>query len=467
VGTVIGLEIHVQLATRTKLFCGCRADYFAAPPNTLTCPVCLGMPGTLPVLNRRAVELALRTAIAIGADIQPLSHFDRKNYFYPDLPKGYQITQRDCPVAVDGRLLFRTAGEKRTVRVRELHIEEDAGKLIHTADGALIDFNRSGVPLMEIVTEPDIRSPREARECLRELRTLLRHLRVSNADMEKGEMRCDANISLSQNGELGTKTEIKNMNSFRAVERALLAAADYQRKLISRGEKVFQVTFGWDAARGELILERKKEEAHDYRYFPEPDLVPLSVSEEWMREIRAAMPELPWARAERFAHLGLGDQEIVTLLSEPTLADYFEEVAQEAGDVKEAASWVLSEVLRFWGTDGSPISAQDLSQLIRSVRDGKISRTTAKEALAEAARTKKTLGEILSSRDLSQLTDEADLENLAQEVIAAHPQAVADYRAGKAQALGFLVGQAMRRTGGRANAKRLTSILRDLLDQPS
>jgi len=466
VETIIGLEIHVQLATRSKLFCGCRADYFTAEPNTLTCPVCLGMPGILPVPNRMAVEYALRIALALGAEVQLRSRFDRKNYFYPDLPKGYQITQRDVPLAIGGKLSFRTEGGERTIRIRELHLEEDAGKLIHTEKGALVDMNRCGVPLVEIVTEPDLRSPREARDFLRALRTLLRHLQVSGADMEKGELRCDANVSISRDGGLGTKAEIKNLNSFRAVERALAAAAAHQRELLSRGEHIVQATYGWDEGRGEIVLQREKEEAHDYRYFPEPDLVPLEISRELLAAVERAMPELPWERAERLSReYGLSPRDVETLLSEPELTDYFEAVAREVGDGREAASWVLSELLRYWGEGGAPVSARELSGLILRVKKGEISRTNAKEVLEEAATTGRSLAEILSERDLTQVSDEAELRRLAEEAIAAHPQAVADFRAGKAQALGFLVGQVMRATRGRADAKKLSQILRELLGE--
>jgi len=460
---VIGLEVHVQLATRTKLFCGCRADYFAAPPNTLTCPVCLGMPGALPVPNRKAVEYALRVALALGAKVQKNSRFDRKNYFYPDLPKGYQITQREVPLGVGGSLTFHTDGEERTVRIRELHLEEDAGKLIHTEKGALVDMNRCGVPLVEIVTEPDLRSPREARDFLRALRTLLRHMRVSGGDMEKGELRCDANVSISQDGGLGTKAEIKNLNSFRAVERALSAAAARQAALIARGERVVQVTYGWDEGRGELVLQRVKEEAHDYRYFPEPDLVPLELSSELLARVRAEMPELPWARRDRLIRqYELSPRDVDTLLADPELSDYFEQVAKGVGDGREAANWILSELLRYW-REGPPVPAQELVQLILRVREGKVSRTNAKEVLEEAASSGKSLAKLLAGRALEQVSDEAELRRLAQEAIAAHPQAVADFRAGKTQALGFLVGQVMRKTKGRANAKKLSQILRELL----
>ena len=462
--TVIGLEIHVQLATKTKLFCGCSTAYFTAPPNTLTCPVCLGMPGALPVLNKRAVELALRVAIALNARVQEFSRFDRKNYFYPDLPKGYQITQREYPLAVGGSLSFRVEGEARTVRIREMHLEEDAGKLIHTDDGALVDMNRCGVPLVEIVTEPDIRSPKEAREFLRALRTLLRHLGVSNADMEKGELRCDANISVSTDRKRGTKTEIKNLNSFRAVERALAAEEERQRELLSRGGTVEQVTFGWDEHAGKLVLQRSKEEAHDYRYFPEPDLVPLVVPREWLERVRAGMPELPWEREERLIReYGLSPKEAGVLMEEPARADYFEAVARACGSPQDAAGWVLSEVLRYWKDDSPPISPEALTELIVAVREGKISRTNAKEVLEEAIATGRDPMAIVEEKGLSLLADEEELRRLAQEVIGENPKAVEDFRAGKKGAIGFLVGQAMRKTGGRADAKKLSKILLEIL----
>ncbi len=462
--TVIGLEIHVQLATKTKLFCSCSTDYFTAPPNTLTCPVCLGMPGALPVLNKKAVELALRVSLALNARVQEFSRFDRKNYFYPDLPKGYQITQREYPLAVGGALSFRVDGEARTVRIREMHLEEDAGKLIHTGDGALVDMNRCGVPLIEIVTEPDIQSPKEAREFLRTLRMLLRHLGVSNADMEKGELRCDANISVSTDGKLGTKTEIKNLNSFRAVERALAAEEERQRELLSGGGTVEQVTFGWDEHAGKLVLQRSKEEAHDYRYFPEPDLVPLVVSREWLEQVRAGMPELPWEREERFVReYGLSPKEAGVLMEEPARADYFEAVARACGSPQDAAGWVLSEVLRYWKDDSPPISVEALTELIEAVREGKISRTNAKEVLEEAIATGRAPMEIVEERGLSLLADEEELRRLAQEVIRENPKAVEDFRAGKKGAIGFLVGQAMRKTGGRADAKKLSEIFLEIL----
>jgi aspartyl-tRNA(Asn)/glutamyl-tRNA(Gln) amidotransferase subunit B len=461
---VIGLEIHVQLLTRTKLFCPCRADYFAAPPNSLTCPVCLGLPGALPVLNKKAVELALRVALALGSQVQRVSQFDRKNYFYPDLPKGYQITQRDAPLAWGGSLTFKVDGEPRTVRIRELHIEEDAGKLIHTEAGTLIDFNRCGVPLVEIVTEPDLRSPREAREFLRALRTLLRHLRVSNADMEKGELRCDANVSLAREGKLGTKTEIKNLNSFRAVERALAAALEYQKERLGRGDTVQQVTFGWDEGRNELVIQRTKEEAHDYRYFPDPDLVPLVVLPEWLERIRAEMPELPWERVLRWQReYGVPEREAEALLSDPLRADYFEEVAKAVPNPKAAVGWVLSELWPYWTDEEPPIPAEDLVLLIRKVEEGFLPRPKAKEFLEIAASGKGRIPELIRTAEAAVLREEDALWAIARQTLESHPQAVEDFRAGKTQALGFLVGQAMKRSQGRADPKRLAQILLELL----
>ncbi|MFH1609088.1 MAG: Asp-tRNA(Asn)/Glu-tRNA(Gln) amidotransferase subunit GatB [Candidatus Bipolaricaulota bacterium] len=461
--TIIGLEVHVQLVTRTKLFCGCRADYFAASPNTLTCPVCLGLPGALPVPNRRAVELALRIALALNADVQPQSLFERKNYFYPDLPKGYQITQHDRPLALGGYVAFTVDGEPRTVRLRQVHLEEDAGKLIHVPGGTLVDLNRCGVPLAEIVTEPDLRSPREAWAFLQTLRTLVRHLRASTGDMEKGALRCDANLSLTSGGQMGTRTEIKNLNSLRAVERALVAAAAHHRDHLSRGEAVVQATFGWDDQAERLVLQRTKEEAEDYRYFPDPDLAPLEVSGEWLDELRAGMPELPHARAERWARdYRLAARDADVLLGDPDLADYYEDVARSVPDPRDAAGWVLSELRQFWTREKPPISAENLAVLVREVQEGRISRTSGKEILARAATSGNSVRELLAARDLAPVSDEA-LRRLAEETLAENPQAVSDFRAGRPQALGFLVGQAMRKAGGRADAARLAQVLREIL----
>lgn len=462
--TIIGLEIHVQLSTKTKLFCSCRADYFAAPPNTLTCPVCLGLPGALPVLNKTAVTLGLRAALALGASVNAKSLFDRKNYFYPDLPKGYQITQREVTLAAGGSLLFQSGGESKTIRIRELHLEEDAGKLIHTEEGTYIDFNRCGVPLLEIVTEPDLRSPQQARDFLRTLRTLLRHLGVSNADMEKGELRCDANLSLGKGEALGTKTEIKNLNSFKAVEQALAAAAAYQRELSAKGEEIAQVTFGWNEERGELLLQRTKEEAQDYRYFPDPDLVPLVVTGDLLAQVRAELPELPWERSARWLReFGITEQEAEAILWDPERTQYYEEVVRALGNGKVAASWVLAELGQYWTGEKPPVPPQDLATLALKVEKAEITRTMAREILARAVREGTAIPELLRSADLTVVSDESALRSIAQEVVASNPQAVSDFRAGKGQALGFLVGQAMKKAQGRADPKRLAQILQELL----
>ncbi len=463
---MIGLEVHVQLATRSKLFCGCSADYFGAPPNSLTCPVCLGYPGTLPLLNRRAVELALRLALALGAQVQTSSLFDRKSYFYPDLPKGYQITQYRSPLAVGGTVSFPGEAGEEHLRIRELHLEEDAGKLVHAGDRTLVDLNRAGVGLLEIVTEPELRSPEAARAFVRSLRTVLRHLRVSSGDMEKGALRCDANVSLARAGEpLGSKTEIKNMNSARAVERALAAEAARQRELLSRGERVERATYGWDDALGKVFLQRGKEDAESYRYFPEPDLPPLDIGPELLARVRGELPETPQERLERWAReLAVTGTDAQTLIAEPERADYFEEVARVCGRPRQAASWVLSEVLRLWRAKEPPLAPGELGLLVRAVAQGEFSRTTAKELLRQAA-AGASLQELLNSEQMRPLKGSEPLRELAQETLLAHPQAAADYRAGRTQALGFLVGQAMKAVRGRADAPQLHRVLKELLEE--
>ncbi len=462
----IGLEVHAQLLTKSKLFCGCSAAYFGAAPNTLTCPVCLAYPGTLPALNRRAVELALRLAVALGAQVQPISWFDRKSYFYPDLPKGYQITQRARPLARGGALAFAGQEGEVAVRIRELHLEEDAGKLVHRPERTLVDFNRAGVALVEVVTEPDLRSPQDARAFVQTLRTLLKHLQVCSADMEKGALRCDANVSLGPpGGPLGNRTEVKNMNSTRALERALISEVARQRALLSCGQSVQQATYGWDEASGTVVLQRAKEQPENYRYFPEPDLPPLEIKGELVDKLKRELPELPQARLERWRReWGLARGEGQALLEDPGWAAYFEEVAAACRSPREAASWVLSEVLRLWVGAKPPVAARDLGELIRAVGAGHISRTTGKALLEEAVATAVPLHDLMNSRDVRQLSDPGSLAQLARETISAHPQAVADYCGGRTQALGFLVGQAMRKVKGRADAARLGELLQALLE---
>jgi len=467
--TVIGLELHAQLKTKTKLFCACRADRFDAPPNSHTCPVCLGMPGALPVLNKRAVELAIKAALALNCTIHERSIFARKNYFYPDLPKGYQISQYDEPLATAGRIELDLEGQSKRIGIRRVHIEEDAGKLIHTEDGhSLVDFNRAGVPLIEIVTEPEISSPREARALMEEIRRILRYTGVSDVDMEKGELRCDANISISVAGRAGTRTEIKNMNSFRAVEEALTFEERRQRQVLAQGGQVEQQTLGWDADRGRAIPMRSKEESEDYRYFPEPDLVPLVVSREWIEQLQAELPELPSAKRRRWrAEYNLPEREIAILTEEPELAQFFEEAVRLFPEPKEVSNWTLSELLRLRKEHNSIIiSPRDFVQVLQFVRQGRINRNTGKQLLTEAFETGRSPAELIRERGLEKITDERMLTELAAKVIAENQKAVADYKSGKQEALSFLLGQMMRASRGKADPQRARKILLERLKDP-
>lgn len=459
--TVIGLEIHVQLKTKTKLFCSCRADRFGAPPNSLTCPVCLGMPGALPVLNGRAVELAIMAALALHFRVQERSRFARKNYFYPDLPKGYQISQFDEPLASGG---WVELGERR-IGLRRLHLEEDAAKLVHTEDGrSLIDFNRAGVPLIEIVTEPVLGSPRAARELLQAVRQILRYLGASNCDMEKGELRCDANISLCRDGRIGTRTEIKNLNSFRALEEALAFEEGRQRELLLGGGEVEQQTLDWDGPSGRAVPMRGKEESEDYRYFPEPDLAPLIVKLPWVSRLGEALPELPADRRRRWREqYSLPQYDIAVLTEEREIADYFEAVARLYPQPKEVSNWMMTELLRLAKEGPIGVDPADFAEILRLVGEGKLNRNVGKELLAEACRTGKVLEEFLKERELLQIPDAAELSRAVAAVLAENPRAVADYRAGREQALSFLLGQLMKETKGKADPKLARRLLLERL----
>lgn len=475
---VIGLEVHVQLLTETKIFCRCR-NRFGAPPNTLVCPVCLGYPGTLPTLNREAVELAVKLAAALGCTIHRESLFARKNYFYADLPKGYQISQFDRPLSEDGEL--RLSSHDREVRIRRLHIEEDAGKLLHELpgggflpDASLVDFNRCGVPLVEIVSEPDMRSPQEAQDYLQTLHQVLLYTETSDGNMEEGSLRCDANVSVRPRGSeaFGTKTEVKNLNSFRNVARALSYEIDRQSRLLDAGTLVAHETLSFDAGAGETRVMRSKEEAHDYRYFPEPDLPPLVVEEERVERIRAALPELPARRRERFvAEYGLSPEDAEVLTSVRQLAEYFEAAAAAHEDnVRGVANWVRTEVLAELRERGESIDeALDparLAALVRSVDEGVLSQNAAKEVLSEIWETGEEPGAAAERLGLTQVRDEEQIEEWIEEVLDEHPDQVEAYRNGKSQLLGFFIGQVMQRSDGRADPKIVRGELASALGSP-
>ncbi|MCF7797385.1 MAG: Asp-tRNA(Asn)/Glu-tRNA(Gln) amidotransferase subunit GatB [Lentisphaeria bacterium] len=469
---VIGLEVHAQLSTNSKIFCTC-ANRYGEAPNTLTCPVCLGMPGTLPVLNEQAIHFAIKTGLALECSIRRYSRTARKNYFYPDLPKGYQISQYEDPICYNGKLLIETDGKPREIGITRIHIEEDAGKSIHgMGSGTGVDFNRCGVPLIEIVSEPDMRSPAEARAYLAKLKQILKYLNVSDCNMEEGSLRCDANVSLRPMGAttLGTKTEVKNMNSFRAVEKALEYEVARQTTVLDEGGRIEAVTLFWNDATEEAVLMRSKEEAHDYRYFPEPDLVPISVPEAMVETIRGQLPELPAARAERFLKAyGLNEETVRILIAEVEWARYFEDVVKTGVKAKSAATWVTGEVLRVLkereaGLDDFPVSASRLGELIRYIEAGKISNQAAKKVFETMLTSDQAVAELIEAAGLSQVSDTDFLETIIREVLAAHPEELARYREGKKQLMGFFVGQVMKKSKGRANPKIVNQLLQSALE---
>jgi aspartyl-tRNA(Asn)/glutamyl-tRNA(Gln) amidotransferase subunit B len=468
---VVGLEVHVQLKTATKIFCRCSTD-FGAPPNRNTCPVCLGLPGALPVLNDHAVELALRAALALGCTVQPTSVFARKNYFYPDLPKGYQISQFDRPLALEGAIVIGTRpdGSPITVGITRLHMEEDAGKSIHDrfAGATAVDLNRAGVPLVEIVSEPELRGAAEADAYLKTLKQILEYAAVSDVSMEEGSLRVDANISTRAVGEtsLGTKTEIKNLNSFSGVVRAL--EAEYARQCAMRdaGERIEQQTMLWDANAGEVRTARSKEGSHDYRYFPDPDLPPLILPLERMDRVRREMPELPAARRARYAR-EFGDltpYDVEVLTAQPALGDYYEQVARQSGDPKSAANWMLGEVLAALNSTRQTIAhftvrPADLAALLRMIRDGVVSRTAAKQIFSRMVATGDPPAAIAEREGLRQITDDAALAAWVDQVLAEHPNEAMRFLAGESRLIGVLVGQVMKKSKGSADPKRVNQML--------
>jgi aspartyl-tRNA(Asn)/glutamyl-tRNA(Gln) amidotransferase subunit B len=464
--TVIGLEVHVQLRTRTKMFCADRTT-FGDPPNTNVCPVCLGLPGALPVPNAEAVRLGARAAMALGCSVHETSVFARKNYFYPDLPKGYQISQFDKPLATGGSVSFESPDRGRiTVGITRLHLEEDAGKLLHDRfpGKTAVDLNRAGIPLAEIVSEPDLRSPAEARAYLTTLRQILVYAGVSECSMEQGSLRVDANISIRPEGvsKLGTKTEVKNMNSFANVERALEAERARQVVLVESGRRVEQVTLLFNAATGQVKPTRSKEESHDYRYFPDPDLPPLVLHPAWIAEQRAALPELPEAKRERLvAAYGLSAYDARVLTGEPALACYYEDVVGAGSDPKVAANWTMGDVMTTYNETGSfPVSPGQLEQLIGLVRDGTVSHQAAKRVYSELTRSAGENPRAAAERlGLLQVRDEGALSEWVEEVIAAYPGEVARFRDGEAKLMGFFVGQVMKRSKGKADPKGVQPVL--------
>jgi len=472
--SVIGMEVHVELLTNSKVFCGCSTK-FGAEPNTQCCPVCLGMPGVLPVLNRKAVDFVIRTGLALNCKIAGWSKLDRKNYFYPDLPKNYQISQYDLPIASDGYLDVVVDGETRRIGITRVHLEEDAGKNVHPegVSYSQVDFNRTGVPLMEIVSEPDMRLPEEAHAYLLALKNIIEYIEVSDCNMEEGSLRAEANVSIMPRGaaEFGVKTEVKNVNSFRGVSRALAYEIDRQTRAIESGDGVVQETRGWDDVRNVTVPMRSKEYAHDYRYFPEPDLVPLVIDEDWKERIRAELPELPAARRARFIEqYGLPDYDARVLTADKATADYYELCAAAAPDKKGASNWVMVELQGLLnetdtGISMSPVTAENLAGLLNLVDKGTISGKMAKDVFKEMYATGGTAETIVEKKGLSQISDRDALAEIVDRVIADNPEPVERYRSGNKKALGFLIGQVMQATKGKANPQMLNELFREKLDQ--
>jgi len=473
---VIGLEVHAQLLTKTKIFCSCSTE-FGAPPNTCTCPVCLGHPGALPVLNRAAIVMAVKAALALECKINPVSIFARKNYFYPDLPKGYQISQFDRPLAEHGQILIHGNGNSLRVGIKRVHMEEDAGKSIHDgfADSdrySYIDLNRSGTPLIEIVSDPDIHSPAEAYEYLSRLKIILEYLGVCDGNMEEGSLRCDANVSVRPVGEmkLGTKTELKNLNSFRFLQKALEFEIARQIQTLEEGGAIVQETRLWNAADQRTVSMRSKEEAHDYRYFPEPDLPPLVVSEAWQKEIQDLMPELPEAKKNRFvSQYGIPEYDASVLIATQTLADFFEETVSLSQSPKAASNWIMGDLLRDLkefnlGIEASPVQPEAMANLIKLIESGEISGKMAKDVFEVMFRERKTPQQVIAEKGLKQITDKGEIENIIRKVIASNQKTYEQYRSGKTTTFGFFVGQIMKATKGQANPQLVNELLKAILD---
>lgn len=471
--TVIGLEVHSELKTKTKIFCGCSTQ-FGSEQNTNVCPVCLGLPGVLPVLNEKVVEFAIRAGLALNCTIAPFSKFDRKNYYYPDLPKNFQTSQFDLPIAEHGYLDIEVNGETKRIGITRVHMEEDAGKLVHAgtitnSDYTLTDYNRTGVPLIEIVSEPDISTPEEAKAYLEKMKSILEYIDVSDCKMEEGSLRCDANISLRPVGQtkLGTKSELKNLNSFRAVQRSLEYEVARQTEVLEEGGRVIQETRSWDDASGVTASLRSKEQADDYRYFPEPDLVPIITSPEKIESIRKSLPELPDARQKRLmVDYGLSSYDAAVITATRAMADYFDEVLSHKVDAKATANYLMGEVSKYLNNENlsvsqCPVTAANLAGLLELIGKGTISGKIAKTVFEEMWKTGKDAGTVVKEKGLVQISDEGAILAIVDSVIADNPQSIADYKAGKEKALGFLVGQIMKQTKGRANPAMVNKMLRE------
>jgi len=466
--TVIGLEVHAQLRTNTKIFCGCRTE-FGHPPNTQTCPVCLGLPGSLPVINTRAVEMAIRTGLALNCSIRSTNIFARKHYFYPDLPKGYQISQYEEPICEWGWIDLNVNGSSKRVRIRRAHLEEDAGKNIHAGEDShsYVDLNRAGTPLLEIVTEPDMHSADEVVAYLKSLRDVLVYLDVCDGNMEQGSMRCEPNISLRPTGSdtLGTKVELKNINSFKFVKDATEYEIKRQTKVLTVGGKIYQETRLWDIELGQTAVMRSKEEAHDYRYFPDPDLLPLSISDEWIDELRGTLQELPQVRQQRFiTEYSLPEYDAGVLTKSRELADYFESCVQLFAEPKTISNFIMGDLLRELNQAGtvvesSPVSPDRLVELLQLVHDGTISLKAAKDIFPELYAGEKSAAQLVEEKGLQQVSDEGALEKLVQEVLEKNPGQVEQYRGGKETVLGFFVGQVMKASSGKANPQKVSDLL--------
>ena len=475
--TVIGLEVHAELKTKTKAFCSCSTE-FGAEPNTHVCPVCLGMPGALPVLNKRVVEFAIRAGLALNCNIQKFNKMDRKNYFYPDLAKNYQISQWDEPICLGGHIDIRVNGEKKRIGITRIHMEEDAGKLVHsgltisTSDSSAVDYNRAGVPLIEIVSEPDMRSAAEARAYMEQLKAILEYTDVCDCKMQEGSLRCDANISVMPEGatEFGTRAEIKNLNSFRALERAIEYEVERQIELIEDGGHVVQETRTWDDANGVTLSMRSKEEAHDYRYFPEPDLVPVNLDQAWIDEIKETLPELPNARKERLLAEEVPEDNADIIVASKKVADYFDKGTKATKNLKALSNWLIGDVAGFLNAEGMEIDDPEfkitpdhLGELVNLIDKGVLSSKLAKQVFAEMLKENEAPEALVKKLGLEQVSDAGELGKLVDEVIAANPQSIADFKAGKKKALGFLVGQIMKATHGKANPGMVNKMLMEKL----